>query len=369
MSDASGTVSDAVARIRRALGAACKKSPISLVALSGGLDSTIIAWHARLEGRPQGVAITARDFVSRDLAYCQMASIDLDVPLEISDVGTDELFDGISETIKILGNYNDIEIRNSVVMYMAIKWAADHGYDSIATGDGADELFAGYKFLINTPEEKLAGELERVRGSMHFTSHKIGRAFGVSVISPFLDEEVVQAAREIDASLKVGTRRPGREVGGRAPDGVGVGSVDGDGEEGGSGKTRHGKWILRMAFEDVIPRRIAWRPKAAMQDGAGTAGLTELFDVMMRMDAEAYAKKCRTIREEDGVTIRSSESMHYYEIFRGEFGIPSKFRAVEGAARVDGGDIMGDGMRRCPYCRYVVTADTRFCRMCAAFPI
>ena len=33
-------------------------------------------------------------------------------------------------------------------MYLAIKWAKDNGFDSIITGDGADELFAGYNFLV-----------------------------------------------------------------------------------------------------------------------------------------------------------------------------------------------------------------------------
>ena len=56
-----------------------------------------------------------------------------------------------------MGNFNDIEIRNNVVMYMAARWARDNGERSIITGDGADELFAGYRFLVNKSQEELEG--------------------------------------------------------------------------------------------------------------------------------------------------------------------------------------------------------------------
>ena len=285
-----------------------------------------------------------------------MASRELDVPLEMANVGTDEILDGITSTVKILRNFNDIEIRNSVVMYLAAKWAADNGYRSIATGDGADELFAGYRFLTEMPEDRLAGELERIRNTMHFPSHDICRSFGITAVSPFLDGEVVQLARDMEASLKVRRDRPRGAA--REPAG-----------EGERGAVRHGKWILRRAFEDVLPAGIAWRPKSAMQDGAGTAGLTGLFESMMRIDEESYVRKVLAAKSEDGVTIRSQESMHYYEIFRREFGVPAEFQAAgAGAGSKEGGDA-DQPEKTCPYCRCAIARGARFCRMCAAFPV
>ena len=84
-----------------------------------------------------------------------MVSKEMGLPLSIYSVKTAEILEAVEETIKILKNFNDIEIRNNVVMYLAIKWAKENGEKSIITGDGADELFAGYNFLINKPEEEL----------------------------------------------------------------------------------------------------------------------------------------------------------------------------------------------------------------------
>ena len=338
------SIRDASMDVYRALTSACDSQCIDLVALSGGLDSSIIASLSKKRWNPDGVAIITADFVSTDLTYCQMVSNEIGIPLSIYNVETAEILDGIKETIKILKNFNDIEIRNSVVMYMAIKWAVENGYRSIATGDGADELFAGYDFLIHMPEEQLSDEIKRVCSIMHFPSHAIGKALGMSVVSPFLDDEVVAVARDIHPALKV--RRQ---------------SHDGN-------HTMYGKWVLRNAFEDLIPSRIAWRPKSAMQDGSGTAGLTQLFDSIM--DEESYKVRRHDIEREDGVIIRSRESLHYYEIFKENFGHPTDIAYPNGqeAADNDKNSDDSDMQRRCPYCKCAV-GDSRFCRMCAAFPI
>ncbi len=307
-------------RLYRVLEESCASCKSNLISLSGGLDSTIIAYLSR-QRRPRGVAVIAEDFVSTDLTYCQMAAGKMKMPLSIYTAGTAEILEAVGETIRILGNFNDIEIRNSVVMYLAVRWARENGEESIITGDGADELFAGYRFLINKPPGDLEEEIKRVCSVMHFPTQKIGDALGISIESPFLDMAVQDLAHKIPTDLKVR----------------------------GSGRERHGKWILRKTFEGFIPPRIAWRPKSPMQDGSGTAGLTGLFESVI--DRSEFARKRQAVQEKDGIIIRSSESMYYYEIFKRHFGPPA--RVPDGA---------------CPYCGCAVR-DSRFCRMCGAFPV
>ncbi|MBT8243095.1 MAG: asparagine synthase, partial [Nitrosopumilus sp.] len=215
-----------------------------------------------------------------------------------------------------------IEIRNNVVMYLAIKWAKDNGEKAIITGDGADELFAGYNFLLNKSESELEKEIKRICSVMHFPTQKIGEDLGIAVESPFLNKKVIKLSKEIPVNLKVNEK---------------------DGK-------RYGKWILRKAFENKIPHQIAWREKSPMQEGSGTEGLTYLFNSII--GEEQFVEKKLTVEKSDGVVIRSRESMHYYEIFKKLYGSPVDSKSE----------------KICPYCKHSVE-ESKFCRMCGAFPI
>ena len=299
----------------------CDSCRSNTIALSGGLDSTIIAYFLK-EKKPNAIAIIAKDFVANDLVYCQRVSKEFDIPLTINQVSTEDILRAIEDTIKILKNFNDIEIRNNVVMYLAIKWTKEQNSTGIITGDGADELFAGYSFLINKSEDELDKEIQRICSVMHFPTQKIGNALGVVVESPFLDKKIVEFAKKIPSNLKIRDE----------------------------GNKRHGKWILRKTFEGKIPQQITWREKSPMQDGSGTAGLSNLFDSVI--SDQVFLKKKMKIKEKDGIMIRTKESMHYYEVYRKLYDMPVKIQ----------------GINSCPYCNFSVE-DSKFCRMCGAFPI
>ena len=299
----------------------CNSCESNLIALSGGLDSSIIAYFVK-KRKPDAVAIISEDFVSTDLTYCQTISKETEIPLTIHNVTTSAILEAVENTIKILKNFNDIEIRNNVVMYLALKWAKENGKKSIITGDGADELFAGYNFLVNKPENELESEIKRVCSVMHFPTQEIGKSLGIKIESPFLNQKVIEMANEIPSNLKVKEEK----------------------------NVRYGKWILRKTFEKYIPTQIAWRKKSPMQEGAGTAGLTSLFESII--NEEKFVEKKLTVEKEDGVVIRSRESMYYYEIFKKLYGSP----------------VENNAQHKCPYCKHEVN-NSKFCRMCGAFPI
>ena len=299
----------------------CNSCQSNLISLSGGLDSSIITYFLRKRDL-NSVAIISEDFVSTDLTYCQMISKEMKIPLSIYNVSTSTILEAIENTIKILKNFNDIEIRNNVVMYLAIKWAKENDQKSIITGDGADELFAGYNFLVNKPENELDAEIKRVCSIMHFPTQKIGKELGVKIESPFLNQKIIELSNQIPSNLKIKEEK---------------------------GK-RYGKWILRKTFEKHIPLQIAWRRKSPMQEGAGTSGLTNLFESII--SEETYVEKKLTVEKNDEVVIRSRESMYYYEIFKKLYGSP----------------VNNNAEHKCPYCKHEVN-NSKFCRMCGAFPI
>ena len=291
------------------------------IALSGGLDSSILA-HLRKDQKPQTMTIITKDFLGTDLTFAQIIAKHLGLNLSLIQVSMEEVLDSINETIKILGNYNDIEIRNSIVPYIYLTTLKKKGVDSVITGDGADEVFAGYNFLLKKSDEEIGEELKRIKKIMHFPSKDIARSLNMKVETPFLNEELIKFSDEIEISKKIN---------------------DKDGE-------KFGKWILRETFEKYLPNNITWREKSPMQDGSGTNNLTGLFNTIITDDI--FTQKKTRILEEDGVYIRTKESLHYYECFR-------KTNSVK----------KSDSDNRCPDCNYEIAPNSRFCRMCGKFPI
>jgi len=291
------------------------------IALSGGLDSSILA-HLRKDQKPQTMTIITKDFLGTDLTFAQIIAKHLGLNLSLIQVSMEEVLDSINETIKILGNYNDIEIRNSIVPYIYLTTLKKKGVDSVITGDGADEVFAGYNFLLKKSDEEIGEELKRIKKIMHFPSKDIARSLNMKVETPFLNEELIKFSDEIEISKKINVK---------------------DGK-------KFGKWILRETFEKYLPNNITWREKSPMQDGSGTNNLTGLFNTIITDDI--FTQKKTRILEEDGVYIRTKESLHYYECFR-------KTNSVK----------KSDSDNRCPDCNYEIAPNSRFCRMCGKFPI
>ena len=291
------------------------------IALSGGLDSSILA-HLRKDQKPQTMTIITKDFLGTDLTFAQIIAKHLGLPLSLIQVSMEEVLDSINETIKILGNYNDIEIRNSIVPYIYLTTLKKKGVDSVITGDGADEVFAGYNFLLKKSDEEIGEELKRIKKIMHFPSKDIARSLNMKVETPFLNEELIKFSDEIEISKKINVK---------------------DGE-------KFGKWILRETFEKYLPNNITWREKSPMQDGSGTNNLTGLFNTIITDDI--FTQKKTRILEEDGVYIRTKESLHYYECFRKSSSVKKS-----------------NSDKKCPDCDYEINLNSRFCRMCGKFPI
>jgi asparagine synthase (glutamine-hydrolysing) len=298
----------------------CKSESI---ALSGGLDSSILAFCLN-DKKINAFTTVAKDFPSTDLVYSQLAAKQIGLSLEVQTVSIEQLLSAIDKTIKILKVFNPIEIRNAIVMFLTISMIKEKGYSSVITGDGADELFAGYNFFKKMPPEDLQKDLERIWQVMHFPTKIIGEVIGVDVEMPFLNDSVVEYAKSIPADLKI------REEKGK----------------------KFGKWILRKSFERIIPEAILWREKSAMQDGSGTAALTSFFSNLI--SDSVYKDKLLLYLETEKVRLGTKEALYYYEIYRKYYDPPA---------------FLGASKPRCPECNGAIPVGSHFCRMCGSFPI
>ena len=292
------------------------------IAFSGGLDSSILGQIKKEQGL-NAITIITKDFLGTDLEYSQIMGKHIGVHLELRYVNINEILNAVKGTIKILKNFNDIEIRNSIVSYLYLNTLKEKNVKKVITGDGADEIFAGYNFLIKKNHAELRTELRRMKEIMHFTSQKIASELGISVQMPYINENVIKLAETLPIEHLVNQKN-------------GV---------------KFGKWVLRKAFENNLPSSVIWREKTPMQDGSGTTGLTKMFDSVITDDV--YQEKTKKIKSKDGVTIRTKESLHYYELYRENFKVPEY-----------------DGNKNiCPDCNAELITNSKFCRMCGKFPL
>ena len=292
------------------------------IAFSGGLDSSILAQIKKDQGL-NAITIIAKDFLGTDLPYSQIVAKHIDIPLELKYVNIDEMLSAIESTIKILKNFNDIEIRNSIVSYLYLNTLKEKNVTKVITGDGADEIFAGYNFLVKKDHTELKSELKRIKEIMHFTSQKIANELSISIQMPFVDENIIRSVETLPVDLLINQK-----------DGV-----------------KFGKWILRKAFENDLPSNVIWREKTPIQDGSGTVSLTKLFDSIITDDV--FEEKIKKIKSSDSVTIRTKESLHYYELYKENFRIPE----------------CHDRKNICSDCNAEIISNSNFCRMCGKFPI
>jgi asparagine synthase (glutamine-hydrolysing) len=288
--------------------------------LSGGLDSTVLASILR----PDYSVAAGLGADAPDLAYARQAG------QRYSRRHVEEVFDEermgqmVDAVVQVFKTFDPIEIRNSCVALAGLERAKRDGFSRVMTGDGGDELFAGYNYLSRYygDLERLEQELARLWKVMHFSSKTLGEKIGIEISTPFLDSIFVEFAKSIDAGEKVG-------------------------EQGGQ---KFGKFILRRCFEPEIGA-LVWRPKMAQEQGAATDRYSSFIDRMI--DDSTYANRARAA-EAEGVRIRSKEHLNYYAIFRGYFPPPKEeSRNCE---------------KVCPDCRACLP-EGRFCRTCGAFPI
>ncbi|HLG36901.1 MAG TPA: asparagine synthase C-terminal domain-containing protein, partial [Nitrososphaera sp.] len=170
--------------------------------LSGGLDSSILASLLR----PSYSLVVGFGAEAPDLAYAKkVAKKYSNRHFEII-LDQDRMAELVEHVIQVFKTFDPIEIRNSVVALAGIEQVKNDGYSAIMTGDGGDELFAGYNYLSkyysNTP--KLDSELRRLWQIMHFSSKKLGKRAGVEVKTPFLDKNFASFAKSINVNDKVG---------------------------------------------------------------------------------------------------------------------------------------------------------------------
>jgi len=275
---------------------------------SGGLDTSILA-----VAKPKIIGITVSlGFRAEDIRYAEVLAKSLDIEHFHRRVEINEAIEAIPKVIKILGSF-DPAIPNDLVVYFGLESAKELGIDRTATGDGSDELFGGYLFMQDIDD--LETYIYRLTKKMHFNSNVFGEFFKIKIIQPFISREIIDFALQIPSDLKI--KKDKDKI--------------------------WGKWILRKAFEDLLPESIIWQKKRALEYGSGMYRLRQI--ISDRVVDEEFREKSTSIK------FINKEHFYYYKIYRevvGEIPKPT------------------DDQKICSACKAGVDFFNLHCRICGS---
>ncbi|MFQ5826469.1 MAG: asparagine synthase B [Dehalococcoidia bacterium] len=281
-----------VATLRQHLIRAVRKRLMSDVPLgvflSGGIDSSIIAAVARehfdnLNSFSVGIA------GSTDLMYARKVADFLGTDHHEYIYTLDEVLEVLPRVIYHLESFDPALVRSAIPTYFVSRLAREH-VKVILTGEGSDEVFAGYHYFKEIDgKEALHGESIRILSGLHnLNLQRVDRATMAHSIEgrvPFLDIDFVGYATAIDPSLKL------------------------------AGEGRMEKWLLRKAFTGYLPDEVLWRIKMEFADGCGSAQLVEEFAENEISDAE-FEEQRKAFKD---AHISSKEELYYFKLFQGFF--------------------------------------------------
>lgn len=255
------------------------------VSLSGGLDSSVVAaLAARAHG---GIETFAAGMPgSGDLAAAKLVADHLGTRHREAVYTEAEILDCLPRVLYHLESFDPALVRSAVANFFLARLAAE-SVKVILTGEGADELFAGYDYMSEFSD---AGELGRetvaVTEALHNTNlqrtDRITMAFGLEARVPFLDKESTAFALGLPPEWKLHR--------GRAP-----------------------KHFLRRAFAGLLPQAILDRPKLKFSQGAGSSDLVAAFAESEVSDRDFNRERDRMLRAWQ-YDLPNKEALFYYRM-------------------------------------------------------
>ncbi len=280
-----------IARVRSGIEAAVESHLMSDVPvgafLSGGLDSSLLAALARplvAELHTFSVGVAG----SRDLAAARRVAEHIDSIHHEHVITGDEIVAQLPGIVRALESFDQDLVRSAIPTDFCARLAADH-VKVILTGEGADELFAGYAYHKDASDPAaLHRELVRSVGALHNVNlqrvDRLSMRHGVEARVPFLDTAFVTLALSVPPELKLVPDSNGRLI---------------------------EKWILRKAVEDLLPADIVWRQKEQFDEGSGVVDLLE--EVMPSLVGTVDLAAEQIIA---GTRLRSAEEALYHQLLR-----------------------------------------------------
>lgn len=290
---------EAMRMVREALTAAVRSHLMSDVPvgafLSGGLDSSLLAMLARREVQELHTFAVGMEG-SEDLAAAETVAQAIGSRHHAFELTPAMIAEAVEPVVLALESYDAALVRSAVPTWFVARCAAGthtaagERIKVVLTGEGADELFAGYDYLASFHGNELEDELSRLLGSLHnMNLQRVDRmtmAHSLEARVPFLSTEFVEKVMSIHPLLR---------------------------ENGSFGQA---KGLLRKAFEGALPPEIIWRKKAEFAQGSSVSECLGAL-ASSRVSDERWAQAQR-----HGLPVASREELFYFDILRQRLRTP-----------------------------------------------
>lgn len=311
--------------VKKLINTVVKKNMADGFMFSAGTDTQIIVYEA-VKYKPDIPCLTMafKHGQPKDTEYVKKMVDLLKLNHETHQFDRQDVLHFYPKVVEALKKFDPMEIRNSLPVYIGLTLLKPKGIKTVFTGDALDELF-GYPWQFHLSEAEFAVKQQEMWAEMGFSSIPMAKSLGMKIKAPYMDQLFMDWAKKLPIKYKINMYN-------------GV---------------KYGKWILRKAYEDVIPKDIIWRPKAPLEAGTGTETLrTHFNDYITDQD---FNEQKKAILEEDEVEIQDKEQLLYYQHFRKVFGKPK--------------DVYTTGSIVCPKCHSRMNTKIQFCKICGAYPI
>ena len=255
--------------------------------LSGGLDSSIMsALGCRYLDEFHTFSIGIHD--SEDVIAARIVADHIGSIHHETLVTIDDMIDVLPDVIYHLESFDALLVRSSIMNYIVSREASKY-VDAVFSGEGADELFAGYEYIQSMKIDHITNEVIDLTKRLHNTAlQRVDRsaaAHGITAYVRFLDPQIIDFALRIPSKYKI------------------VKGVE--------------KWILRESMKDYLPADIIERPKSKFWQGSGVEDtIQELADNSI---SDYEFRKERLLP--NGWTLNTKEELFYYRIFEEHFGV------------------------------------------------
>jgi len=177
------------------------------VAFSGGLDSALVA-----AGLPDAPLYVIGFEGSHDIAAARAAAAAMDrgEGLTVIELDHETLQEAVPRVADAIGRTNPMDVSIALPLLLVAERVREDGYDRLALGQGADELFGGYSKVVDPGSDHRVAA-DTVRGAVSETIESLPgqlerdvcglQAVGVDPVTPFLQDRVVDAALRLPGEL------------------------------------------------------------------------------------------------------------------------------------------------------------------------